>query len=95
MREKASAAAAGGDQGAADALNKQADQLESYEELVKLNVTLTSAEADLAAMKANAEQAESLRMADAEKALAAIDHLAEANRQIIERTGNRDAIGDP
>lgn len=91
LRGEAEKAAAAGDTGRAADLRSQAEQLKQFEELVKLNVSLTAAKSDLDALRVQADsQAQSYRSIE-EATRQSAERLEALKQQIVDRTGNIDA----
>lgn len=91
LRGEAEKAAAAGDTSRATDLRAQAEQLKQYEELVKLNVSLTAAKSDLDALRVQADsQAQSYRSIE-EATRQSAERLEALKQQIVDRTGNIDA----
>lgn len=91
LRGEAEKAAAAGDTSRATDLRAQAEQLKQYEELVKLNVSLTAAKSDLDALRVQADsQAQSYRSIE-EATRQSAERLEALEQQIVDRTGNIDA----
>ena len=91
LRGEAEKAAAAGDTSRATDLRAQAEQLKQYEELVKLNVSLTVAKSDLDALRVQADsQAQSYRSIE-EATRQSAERLEALKQQIVDRTGNIDA----